>query len=369
LARQVGAELGEPDAMLAFDPSAFPKKGDRSVGVQRQRCGRLGKPENCQVSVDVADVSRRDHTLVDARLYLPREWTRRRKRMSRAGVPSGVRFRTRHELALDLLDEHGPALPHAWVSGDDELGRCSRFGGALRARAERYLLAVPANTSVRDLAGDPPTYAGRGRRPKARFGRADRWAAGLRACAWEAVEVRDAEKGPLALQAARALVQARAGNRGSGVAEVLVVFRERQPDGSWKHDHLLSNAPPETPATEFARVFKAHHRVEEFLQRAKGEAGLTDYQVQAWAGWHHHQALSLVATWFLTQEARRGKKADIGAERPAGPAGHRPGVAPGCGVRPPGPGPADDGAVAAERGGELLPLEEAEPTATAASRA
>jgi SRSO17 transposase len=366
LARQVGAELGEPDAVLAFDPSAFAKKGDRSVGVQRQWCGRLGKLENCRVGVYMAYVSRRDHALVDVRLYLPREWTRRRKRMSQAGVPDGTRFRTRHELALDMLDEHGPALPHAWVTGDDELGRCSWFRGALRARGERYLLAVPSNTSVRDLAGEPPAYAGRGRRPKPWFGRADRWAAGLPARAWEAVEVRDAEKGPLVVQAVRALVQARADNRASAGAEVLVVVRERQPDGSWKHDYLLSNAPPDTPVAEFARVFKAHHRVEECLQRAKGEAGLADYQVRTWGGWHHHQALSLVATWFLTQEARRGKKADPGADRPAGPAGHRPGAAPGRGVRPPVPGPADDGAVAAaERGGEVLPLEAAEPTAAA----
>src|SRR5262245_8962319 len=32
LARQVGAELGEPDAVLVFDPSAFAKKGEGSVG-------------------------------------------------------------------------------------------------------------------------------------------------------------------------------------------------------------------------------------------------------------------------------------------------------------------------------------------------
>jgi SRSO17 transposase len=370
LARQVGAELGEPDAVLAFDPSAFAKKGDGSVGVQRQWCGRLGKLENCQVGVYLAYVSRRDHALVDARLYLPREWTRRRTRMSKAGVPPGVTFRTRHELALDMLDEHGPALPHKWVSGDDELGRCSWFRGALRGRGERYLLAVPSNTSVRDLAGELPAYAGRGRRPKARFGRADRWAAGLPAGAWEAVEVRDAEKGPLVAQAARAPVQARADNRASQAAEVLVVFRERQPDGSWKHDYLLSNAPAETPVAEFARVFKAHHRVEEALQRAKGEAGLGDYQVRTWGGWHHHQALSLVAAWFLTQEARRGKKADPGADGPAGPAGHRSGVASGGRVREPRPCPADDGAVAAaERRGPVLPLEAAQPPAAAAARA
>lgn len=122
------------------------------------------------------------------------------------------------------------------------------------------------------------------------------------------VEVRDAEKGPLVVQVARTPAQARAGKRVSGAREVLVVFRERQADGAWKHDYLLSNAPASTPVAEFARVFKAHHRVEEVLQRAKGEAGLGDYQVRTWGGWHHHQALSLIATWFLTQEARRGKK-------------------------------------------------------------
>jgi SRSO17 transposase len=332
LARQVGEELGEPDAVLAFDPSAFAKKGDCSVGAQRQWCGRLGKLENCQVGVYLAYVSRLDHALVDVRLYLPREWTRRRKRMSEAGVPSGVRFRTRHELALDLLDQHGEALPHAWVSGDDELGRCSWFRRELRGRGEQYLLAVPSNTSVRDLADDPPAYAGRGRHPKAPYTRADRWAATLPAGAWQTVEVRGAEKGPLVVQAVRALVQARADNRVSAAAEVLVVVRERQPDGSWKHDYLLSNASADTPVAEFARVLKAHHRVEECLQRAKGEAGLADYQVRTWGGWHHHQALSLVATWFLTEEARRGKKAGPGPDGAAGPAGHRPGPTPGRGV-------------------------------------
>src|SRR5437660_9799426 len=74
LARQVGAEMGEPDAVLVFDPSAFPKKGTASVGVQRQWCGRLGKLENCQVGIYLAYVTRRDHALADVRLYLPKEW-------------------------------------------------------------------------------------------------------------------------------------------------------------------------------------------------------------------------------------------------------------------------------------------------------
>ncbi len=323
LTRQVGAELGEADGVLVFDPSAFAKKGTESVGVQRQWCGRLGKVENCQVGIYLGYVSRRDHALVDFRLYLPKEWTRRKRRCRKAGVPEEVRFRTRHELMLDMLDERGPLLPHAWVAGDDELGRSSWFREELRARNECYLLAVPSNTLVRDLAAADPPYAGHGRRPQVPFTRVERWCAALPEDAWQTMDVRDGEKGPLQVQGVRRLVQARTEGQPADVAEFLVVFRERQEDGTWKHDYLLSSAPLETSLQEFARVFKAQHRIEESLKRAKHEAGLADYQVRTWPGWHHHQALSLIATWFLTQEARRGKNPDTRAHRPASTADDR----------------------------------------------
>ena len=159
------------------------------------------------------------------------------------------------------------------------------------------------------------------------------------------------------VQVARGLVQALAERRPSDTAELAVAVRERQPDGTWKRDYLLSNAPLDTSLEEFARVFKARNRVEECLKRAKGEAGLADYQVRTWGGWHHHQALSLVAAWFLTQEARRGKKADPVADRPAGAGGDRATAPPAPGVRPPGPHrPDHDPSIAAERGGAVLPL-------------
>jgi SRSO17 transposase len=310
LAQQVGTELGEPDGVLVFDPSAFPKKGTESVGVQRQWCGRLGKLDNCQVGLYLGYVSRREHALVDVRLYLPKAWANRKRRRQKVGVPAAIPFRTRHELFLEMLDEHGPLLPHAWISGDDELGRCAWFRQELRARGEAYLLAVPSNTLVRDLAAQPPPYRGRGPHPQVPFRRVDRWCAALPESAWQTIDVRDGEKGPLVVQATMALVQARTEGRPADVAELLVVFRERQADGTWKHDYLLSNGELTTPLTEFARVFKAQHRIEECLRRAKKETGLADYQVRTWAGWHHHQTLSLLATWFLTQETRRGKNLD-----------------------------------------------------------
>jgi SRSO17 transposase len=336
LALQVATELGEADGVLVFDPSAHPKKGAESVGVQRQWCGRLGKVDNCQVGVYLGYVSRREHALVDVRLYLPESWAKDKKRRRKAGVPKEVRFRTRHELALEMLDEHAVVLPHRWVTGDDEMGRSTRFRRDLQGRNERYLLAVPCNTLVRDLDAATPPYQGRGRHPQTPFLRVDRWAAALPLHAWTTIEVRVGEKGPLAVQALKARVAAKTERRRVGPEEVLVVFREPHEDGTFKHHYCLSNADWDTPLPEFARVLKAEHRIEECFRRAKSEAGLSDYEVRTWRGWHHHQALSLIATWFLTQETRRGKNVDARPHGAAAPLVHRVFVTTGLGWRPNG---------------------------------
>jgi SRSO17 transposase len=349
--------LGRPDGVLVFDPSGFPKKGDKSVGVQRQWCGRLGKVENCQVGVFLGYVSREGHALVDFRLYLGREWTKDRKRMSAAGVPKDVRFCTRHELALRMLDEQGDLLPHGWVAGDDEMGRSSWFRQQLRARGERYLLAVPSNTLVRDLAAREPPYSGQGRRPRTPFVRADEWRAALSENDWQTIEVRDGEKGPLLTQAAWTLVQAKTEGKASDVAESLLVFREQQSDGSWKHDYLLSNEIAANPPVEMSWVYKAEHRIEESIKQGKSEAGLADYQVRTWEGWHHHVCLSLLATWFLNEEARRGKNTDTGVDRTCGARADRGAAEPGAESPHPYPDvPHCQPPVETQRGGPPVPL-------------
>jgi SRSO17 transposase len=323
LVRQVGADLGEPDAVIVFDPSAFPKKGTKSVGVARQWCGRLGKVENCQVGIYMAYASRKEHAIVNLRLYLPKEWTKDRSRRKAAGIPKTVKLQTRHELALQMLQEHGPLLSHAWVAGDDEMGRPASFRQELRTRSERYLLGVPSNTQIRDIDTPPPEYSGRGRRPQNPFVRLDRWRTALAADAWTPIEVRDGEKGPLVIEAIKRRVQARTPTGGTGPTEVLFITREHQADNTYKFDYYLSNAEADIPLKELARVAKAAHRIEECLERAKGEAGLADYQVRNWIAWHHHQTLSLLAAWFLTQETRRGKNPDPRADVATPATAHR----------------------------------------------
>jgi len=325
LVRQVGEQLGEEDGVIVFDPSGFPKSGKESVGVARQWCGRLGKVDNCQVAICMGYVSSKEHALVDTRLFLPKEWTKDKARREKAGVPKEVRYRTRHQLCLEMLAEHGEKLPHAWIAGDDEMGRPSWFRRRLDALGEQYLLAVPSNTQVRDLEVDPPEYPGFGRPAKRPWTRVDKWAAERKKPDWTRVDVRDGSKGPLVVEVVRRRVVARTEKRQEGPEETLVVIRYRDRDNLrvLQTDYYLSNASSNTPIAELARVAKAEHRIEECIQRAKSEAGLADYEVRNWIGWRHHQILSLIATWFLITEARRGKKMDTGDYGPTSPRRHQ----------------------------------------------
>jgi len=326
LAQQVGAELGEEDGVIVFDPSAFPKKGKQSACVARQWCGRLGKVDNCQVAVYMSYVSRKDHALVNTRLYMPQEWAKDRARRKAAGVPKHVRFQTRHAQALEMLDEQGHLLPHAWVAGDDEMGRNSVFRRDLHERGEQYLLAVPCNTLIRDLDAEPPKYQGRGAIPKLPFERVDKWRDGLTDDAWTKIKVRDGEKGPLEVEIVACRVQTKIAQRVMKYEETLVIVRCLDETGVTKYDFYLSNAPRETALKEFARVALAAHRVEEAIKRGKSQAGLADYEVRNWRGWHHHQVLSLLATWFLVLDSHRGKKIRSGNDGASNPRrlGHAP---------------------------------------------
>ncbi len=311
LARQVGEEVGEAKGVIVFDPSGFQKKGKESVGVGRQWLGRLGKVENGQVAVYMGYTSSKEHALVDERLYLPKEWCSDKGRLKACGVPKEIRFRTRHELALEMLKDKGKLLPHRWIAGDDEMGRSTKFRRDLRSLGKQYLLAVPSNTNVRDMEGECPPWQGRGAKPKRCFERVDQWCTSIPEKAWSCIDVRDGNKGPLTMEIVKTGVVARTERSRRGVIEeVLVITRSIDENKKVKHDYYLSNAPPDTPLKEFARVVKAEHRIEECIERSKSEAGLADYEVRTWAGWHHHQTLSIIATWFLVMEARRGKKMD-----------------------------------------------------------
>ena len=143
-----------------------------------------------------------EHALVDTRLFLPKEWAKDQERRQKAGVPLEVRFRTRHQLGLEMLQQHGDLLPHTWITGDVEMGRPSWFRHRLDALGECYLLAVPAHTQLRDLQADPPPYSGMGRQPKRPWTDVKAWAVGRDKGDWTGVDLRDGANGRVNLMEA-----------------------------------------------------------------------------------------------------------------------------------------------------------------------
>jgi SRSO17 transposase len=331
LVGEVAEQLGEPDGIIAFDPSSFPKRGTHSVGVKRQWCGHRGKVDNCQVGVFMGYVSQQDHALLDFRLSLPEEWACDVQRRQACHVPPEVRYHTRQEQCLEMLDAWGEQVPHGWVTGDDELGRHTRFRHALRERGERYVLGVPCTTTLRDLEAPLPKYAGRGRRPKAPWQSVTVWRQSLPTDAWTHLTVRDGEKGPVDIEMVKRRVQTRIERKRTGPQEWLVITRrplaashmlepKASPDATdqdtrYRYQYYLtptagSGVAFEEPSLgELARVIKAGACIEASFQRGKGEVGMDEYQVRTWPGWHHHMALSLIAVWFLIGETHRGQQA------------------------------------------------------------
>jgi SRSO17 transposase len=330
LVGQVVEQLGEPDGVIAFDPSSFPKRGTHSVGVKRQWCSHRGKIDNCQVGVFMGYISRHDHALLDFRLSLPEEWARDAHRRQACHVPEEVQYHTRQEQCLEMLDLWGEQVPHSWVMGDDELGRHTWFRQQLRARGERYVLGAPCTTAIRDLAAPWPAYQGRGRPPKPPWQSVTVWRKALHSDVWTRLMVRDGEKGPIEIEMIKRRVQTRLEHKRTGPPEWLVVTRRPltddrtlEPQASrdacdqdvgYRYRYYftptcVSEGELEEPSlAELARVIKAGVCIEASFKRGKSEAGMDEYQVRTWEGWHHHMALTLIAVWFLVGETHRGQQ-------------------------------------------------------------
>ena len=145
--------------------------------MQRQYTGTAGKIENAQVGVFLAYASPRGHVLLDRRLYLPRSWAEDAERREGAGVPEGVTFQTKPQLAGAML-EHlwARGLPMGWVAGDEVYGNDAPLRERIAAHGYRYVLSVSSLQRVwttrpaveptgrprlraRLAAGEPPALA------------------------------------------------------------------------------------------------------------------------------------------------------------------------------------------------------------------
>lgn len=322
LQRNVSEVFGDPDAALNVDETGFPKKGIKSVGVKRQYAGCLGRTDNCQVGVFINYRSAAGHTLIDRRLFLPEEWAADLPRRQEAGVPDDVVFRTKPELALEMVEQAGTrGLPFRWVTGDSIYGDSPTFVQGVRALDRWYV--VDSSADARVWLTEPEvipagTKGPRGRttakpKPTTKPERVDEVASRLPAKAWRRMVVAEGSQGPRIFDYAVLWVWFSEAGLPSG-PERLLVRRSLGQQAEIKYHR--SNAPAEIALEKLAQVRGGHWSVEQSFEAGKGECGLDEYETRGWVGWHHHIALSLLALAFLALQRRRlGEKraADDGA--------------------------------------------------------
>jgi len=278
--------LASPSAILVADPTGFAKKGKRSVGVQRQYSGTLGRVDNCQIATFLAYVTPgHDRVLLDRRLYLPKEsWLDDRERCAEAGVPADVTFKTRPEQVIEMIDATVAArVPFAWFTADEEFGQNPGLRTHLEKASISYVMAVPKNTTFVDTTG--------------RDVQLNRLVPKLNHTAWERRACGIGSKGFRVYD--WVLMQ-------SADPDHQYMIRKSIHDGELAYYHCYN--PRRAGFGELVNVAGARWPIEECFGSAKNEVGLDQYQVRKYDAWHRHITLAMLAHTFLAVTAHKAKK-------------------------------------------------------------
>ena len=275
-------------AILVADPTGFAKKGKKSVGVQRQYSGTLGRVDNCQIATFLAYVTPdRDRVLLDRRLYLPQEsWLADPARCAEAGVPDDVSFTTRPEQVAEMIDAAVAAkVPFAWFSADEEFGQNRWLRDHLHAGGIGYVMAVPKNTTFTDPTGQHTHLGNR--------------APTLHHTTWQRRSCGIGTKGYRVYD--WALLP-------SADPDHQYLIRRSIDDGEFAYYHCYN--PRHAGFGELVNVAGARWPIEECFGSAKNEVGLDEYQVRKYDAWHRHITLAMLAHTFLAVTAHKSKKGD-----------------------------------------------------------
>jgi SRSO17 transposase len=313
--------MGDPEGVVIFDESGFPKKGRDSVGVARQYCGTLGKVDKCQVGVFAAYASRHGYALVDKQLFLPEPWLTDAyaRRRTRCQVPADRGFQTKPQLAaamLRALRDEG-VLPFKYVVADCLYGNSPEFLDIVEEESPTIsFVSIPADTRCW-LPGPvmaTKSYPSQGQRRTKRVVAAtakeplavEAVAKSLHDCFWYRRHVSEGTKGPIEYEFTKR--QVTLCRNGLPTKTVWLVIKRTMgvPPSSW---YYISNAPVSTRLPLFVWLSGLRWAIEQCFAEAKTELGMDQYEVRKYPGWHHHMLTTMLAHFFLWHlQIRLGKK-------------------------------------------------------------
>jgi SRSO17 transposase len=320
LARALVLDAMERHGVVAgwiVDDTGIPKKGRHSVGVARQYCGVLGKQDNCQIAVSVTLANEAVSVPAAYRLYLPESWAKDKKRRTQSGVPRDIKFQTKWQIALDMIDGvRADELPPAPVLADAGYGVVTAFRDALTQRQIPYVVGVSSETTVWPPGMEPlppRRWSGKGRPPSRIRRSGKQQPASVLELAkhapknmWEDICWREGTRGKMSSRFFSLRVRpAHRDDQRHEPREVEWLIAEwprdeREPTKFW-----VSTMPPDTPVEQLVRLAKLRWRIERDYEELKGSFGLDHYEGRGWRGFHHHGSLCIAAYAFLAAERAR----------------------------------------------------------------
>jgi len=288
-----------PISAWILDDTGFLKQGKHSVGVQRQYTGSAGKITNCQVGTSLCVATATDHLPIDFELYLPKAWMEDKDRREEAKIPNEMEFKTKPELALQMIDRAlKNQLPKGVVLADEGYGNSKEFRQSLRSRNMDYGVSIASTTAVWlvDRNG-----ALRSKRKSVKKLALELGEKGFRRTMW-----RDGTRGLLhARFAARRVVVGTQRGRAPREREAEWLLMEwRDGESEPAHFHLVT-LPANTPRKKLVRIVKERYRTERAYEDLKGELGLDHFEGRRFAGWHHHVSVALCCYAFVIAEKLR----------------------------------------------------------------
>jgi SRSO17 transposase len=294
------AEREPIDAWLV-DDTGFLKQGSHSVGVQRQYTGSAGKITNCQLGVSLGVATRTEHLPIDFELYLPTSWTDDPARRAEGCIPDHVQFKTKVQLALEMVDRAiADDVPRGVMLADADYGRSVEFRDGVRERGLDYALAVPSTTVVWRIdaqdcrRGDSIAVAALAAQIARRRG--------FRRVTW-----RDATKKPLTARFAvrRVLPVADDGWDPARERERVWLICEWPDDEKEPTKFYFATLPEDWSKKRLIRLIKERWRTERIYEDLKGELGLDHFEGRRYRGWHHHVSVALCCYAFVVAERVR----------------------------------------------------------------
>jgi SRSO17 transposase len=280
LQKYVVEHFGEENSIFVVDETGFLKKGDKSVGVQRQYSGTAGRIENCQIGVFLTYATSKGHTLIDRELYLPKSWTEDKERCKEAGVPKNIEFKKKPQLAKKMLEKaFANGVPGKWLTGDSVYGDNGEFRHWLEQKKQSFVLAVSCNTYVCKDFEQLQVSTLMDRVPESD---------------WQQLNAGNGSKGPRMYEWAK--VQINSPWEEEWQRWLLI---RRNLKNKEEIAYYIVFCKAETSLEEMVHVAGRRWAIEECFERAKDNVGLDQYEVRKWQGWYKHITLAMFAFSFL----------------------------------------------------------------------